>query len=175
MDHSTKHMSMVCSVWGQWLESQRCKEHAWFSILAQGEVGKSSEFGNDWVSLLGWLSLSCWGAKDLSTEQWGAMAGQRLSQDCGSQSVNVKAFQKVVGPLICWCSAAQHAQTSLVLHQPERLLSATPTGTVNSLHPEWFGCQCIYPASAIQWYDDIFCAFECLYCTLFTIVSLGLF
>lgn len=174
-------VSVLSSMWGHWVGRQRCKEPAWFSILAQGKEWKGlSEFGNDWAChcRAGFL----WTAEEpklcppplslaqLSTEKWGTMVEQKLSHGCGSWSV--KAFQKVVGPVICWYFEAQHAQASLVLHQPESSLSAIPTSVGNSLHPEWFGCQCIYPVSVIQWYDNIFCTFECLSCTPLTTVSL---
>lgn len=132
-------VGVLSSVLGHGVGRQRCKESPWFSIIAG-----LSEFGKAWVChhRAGVL----WAAEEpelcpkplsfawFPTEKWGTMAEARLSHGCGRWSVWI--FQKVVGPVICWCSEAKHAQASQVLHQPASSLSTFPTNIGNSLHPE---------------------------------------
>lgn len=98
------------------------------------------------------------------------MAGQRLSYGCGS-------CLKLSGRWWGLWSAGALRQT---MHKPhwcstdqQAHFLQFPLVLEIAYNSEWFGCQCIYPVSLIQWCNNIFYTFECLSCTVLTTGALS--
>lgn len=139
------HKTQCRGIW--WACSAVCEATGWGGKGARNPLGfpflRKGKKGKAFLSLGMTVSPQGW----LSLNCWGAKALLPTPESC-------TALHREVG---------DNGRTN----------STVPTSVGNSLHPEWFGCQCLYPVSVIRWYDNIFCTFECLSCTLLTTVSLG--
>lgn len=134
----------------RWASSAVCEANGWggkgardllhFPFLHKGKKGKAYLSWGMIVCVTAGLAFSELLRSQSSVPHcWVCTALRREVEDNGRTKAELwlwqllKAFQKVVGPMICWCSEANHAQASLVQHQPASSLSAIPTSIGNSL------------------------------------------